>query len=617
MCSPSRRHRSRALIGAAFSLLWSTLGFAEARILYVDDDAPLGGNGMSWNTPFRYLQDALWIAAAGDEIRVAGGVYKPDHDEAGKVKPGDRGASFRLTTELKLAGGHAGLADPANPDRRDLQRYESTLSGDLEGDDEPGFVNNGDNSANVVYIPDATENLILDGFTVRGGNGGGWLGGGGILFDAMNYGTATVKNCRFLWNSSDGFGGGAILAWSVFGSSLTLVNCRFSENRTTNLGGALAVLRSARATVADCEFAGNLARQGGAIALSGNPSTLARCTFRDNRAGNGGALLLASWSTLLRCTFEANIADETGGAIQLNFLVVTCLNARFLRNQAGIRGGAIAAAGYRYAGAEVVFANCELSGNTSGGDGGAVSIEPPPGYQAKVKFVGCSLSQNVAAASTGGMRNVGLTVTTIVDSILWGNRDSSGSGESAQLSKDSQATLAIDYSCVQGWTGQFGGVGNHAKDPRFLDPLGPDGIPGTPDDDLRLNHRSPCIDAADNTAVPPDTYDLDGDGDLLEPLPLDLAEYNRFRDDPYTPDTGRGTPPIVDMGAYEFRPLGDLNCDGGVNNFDIDPFVLALTDPAGYKAKYPACDSANADINGDHAVNNFDIEPFVKLLLRR
>jgi len=59
---------------------------------------------------------------------------------------------------------------------------------------------------------------------------------------------------------------------------------------------------------------------------------------------------------------------------------------------------------------------------------------------------------------------------------------------------------------------------------------------------------------------------------------------------------------------------GDLNCDGVVNNFDIDPFVLALTDPAGYAQRFPDCDRLLADINGDGVVDNFDIDPFVALL---
>ncbi|MGE0479298.1 MAG: alpha-amylase family glycosyl hydrolase [Phycisphaerae bacterium] len=59
------------------------------------------------------------------------------------------------------------------------------------------------------------------------------------------------------------------------------------------------------------------------------------------------------------------------------------------------------------------------------------------------------------------------------------------------------------------------------------------------------------------------------------------------------------------------RTPGDLDCDGAVNNFDIDAFVLALTDAAGYAAAHPACDARNADLNGDGAVNAFDIDPFV------
>ncbi|MBL8878096.1 MAG: hypothetical protein JNG88_03160 [Phycisphaerales bacterium] len=60
--------------------------------------------------------------------------------------------------------------------------------------------------------------------------------------------------------------------------------------------------------------------------------------------------------------------------------------------------------------------------------------------------------------------------------------------------------------------------------------------------------------------------------------------------------------------------LGDMNCDGTVNNFDIDAFVLALTDPAAYAATYPTCNIMNGDVNGDGLLNNFDIDPFVALL---
>jgi hypothetical protein len=60
---------------------------------------------------------------------------------------------------------------------------------------------------------------------------------------------------------------------------------------------------------------------------------------------------------------------------------------------------------------------------------------------------------------------------------------------------------------------------------------------------------------------------------------------------------------------------GDLNCDGSVNVFDIDPFVMALTDPGGYATIFPSCDRMLADCNCDDLVNAFDIDAFVNCLV--
>lgn len=65
--------------------------------------------------------------------------------------------------------------------------------------------------------------------------------------------------------------------------------------------------------------------------------------------------------------------------------------------------------------------------------------------------------------------------------------------------------------------------------------------------------------------------------------------------------------------ACESAP-GDMNCDGAVTVSDIGPFVLALTNSAGYMAQFPNCNLQNADVNGDGAVTVSDIGPFVQLL---
>jgi hypothetical protein len=72
---------------------------------------------------------------------------------------------------------------------------------------------------------------------------------------------------------------------------------------------------------------------------------------------------------------------------------------------------------------------------------------------------------------------------------------------------------------------------------------------------------------------------------------------------------------VDDLSITAAAGPGDLNCDGVLDAFDIEPFILALLDPVGYAAAYPDCDRDLADINGDGVVDAFDIEPFVALLV--
>jgi hypothetical protein len=60
--------------------------------------------------------------------------------------------------------------------------------------------------------------------------------------------------------------------------------------------------------------------------------------------------------------------------------------------------------------------------------------------------------------------------------------------------------------------------------------------------------------------------------------------------------------------------LGDLDCDGDLDFGDINPFVLALSNPAVYPEYYPACNMLLADIDGDGFLYFSDINPFIALL---
>jgi hypothetical protein len=121
--------------------------------------------------------------------------------------------------------------------------------------------------------------------------------------------------------------------------------------------------------------------------------------------------------------------------------------------------------------------------------------------------------------------------------------------------------------------------------------------------DYHISPGSPCIDAADNTAVPPDEFDLDGDEDFEEPIPYDLDGNPRFVDDPCTDDTGNGMPPIVDMGSYEYQPCaGDVDCDGDTGHSDLGLLLAAWCTHEGDPNWNP-----DADLDGDGHVGHGDL----------
>jgi len=59
---------------------------------------------------------------------------------------------------------------------------------------------------------------------------------------------------------------------------------------------------------------------------------------------------------------------------------------------------------------------------------------------------------------------------------------------------------------------------------------------------------------------------------------------------------------------------GDMNCDSLVSFGDINPFVMALSNPTQYAQNYPGCDIMNGDINCNSVFGFDDINPFVACL---
>ena len=60
---------------------------------------------------------------------------------------------------------------------------------------------------------------------------------------------------------------------------------------------------------------------------------------------------------------------------------------------------------------------------------------------------------------------------------------------------------------------------------------------------------------------------------------------------------------------------GDMNCDGLVDELDIEPLALALTDADAYGIAFANCGIGNGDTNCDGLFNALDIQPFMDCLL--
>jgi hypothetical protein len=245
---------------------------------------------------------------------------------------------------------------------------------------------------------------------------------------------------------------------------------------------------------------------------------------------------------------------------------------------------------------DLILTNCIFSGN-SGGHGAAVYDQS---YR-NTRITNCTFTDNRADNSCGGLHVIGSP--TIANCIFWGNRDSGGIDESAQI-QISSGTAVVRFCDIHGLD-TFSDGNNINVDPRFVDSDGPDEIAGTDDDNLRLSPGSPCIDAGDSNSLPEDITDVDGDDDTDERIPFDINGNLRFFDDPDTPDTGKGDPPdypeVVDMGAYEVSeasgyegvcgdvrhpyPIGDLNLDCKVDLTD-----MALLTRHWLECTKPVCD---------------------------
>jgi hypothetical protein len=307
--------------GAAFALHFEVRGRATGTIYYVDARATGARDGSSWTNAFTLLQDILAIATPGSEIRVAQGIYRPDQGTG--LRAGDVTAAFLLKSGVVLKGGYAGLKT-ADPDERDVAAYESVLSGDLLGNDDPGLGPRGlaghrsrsDNSLHVMMIAGTDSSAVLDGFTITGGNAfaGQRTGvssyGGGLHIETAS---PVIRHCLITGNAAADYGGGLYVRGQC---APTLVDCAIADNWSGGLGGGVFVNWDGGVHMDRCLISGNAASlHGGGISCYANGSLLLSNSIVSGNVavtagfGRGGGLYCSqSTAALNHCTFLGNSA---------------------------------------------------------------------------------------------------------------------------------------------------------------------------------------------------------------------------------------------------------------------------------------------------------------------
>ena len=547
-----------ALAGLLLILLFWTLGSAHAesissqgRIWYVDASKVGGANdGSSWSDAFTKLQSALDHARPGDEIWVAQGVYKPTR----LLDPNDpRSATFVLADGVRLMGGFSGAPGTEN-DRsvQDWERYPTVLSGDIDSNDivdARGVVTDvenieGENAYHVVYARNVAQ-AHLNGFIISAGSTLGSFDfqesvGAGVYIWASH---VAITNSLIIANYVNLNSGAGMMVQS--GSSVTMKHVTFESNKTPWAGGGLdnradsevvlenvtfennggywggGMYNAGKALLRNVVFSNNRGVEGGGMYNKSSDSTLDHVTFMGNQ-GSGMAIDDSS-PTLIDVAFRMNHAINGGGAVIIGDSQPVLINASFVANQAEKGGGV-----YSANGGSPMLVNATFVGNR-GDAGKAIYNENNASTLINVTIAG----QGTAAVYNHHSQ------LAIYNSIFWTN-------QAPAIINANESVATIQHTLLQDGCPDGADCSDIflAVDPMFVRTPDPgDRSWDTLDDNdygnLQLKTESPAINMGDNQALPRDIFDLDGDGDVDEPIPFDMNGYPRIVE---------GT---VDLGAYE------------------------------------------------------------------
>ncbi len=248
--------------------------------------------------------------------------------------------------------------------------------------------------------------------------------------------------------------GGAIYCHD---SSPTITNCTITGNSGGMGGGGIYCSYNSNPVVTNCTITNNSADEGGGICCSYSNPVINNCDITGNSS--------VGWGGGIHCT------EETSSPT----IITNCTIA----GNSGYMGGGIFYVGD---GGSLVITDCIIAGNSAvyGGYGGGICCS-------HAKITNCTISGNSAEGNGGGIYLEGFSLF-VTSSIIWGNSDTSGTGQFAQIYGEQPN---VWFSCIQDDNPCDVNI------PFGEDTFNIDDDPCFAADGYHLLPNSPCIDTGD------------------------------------------------------------------------------------------------------------------------
>lgn len=570
-----------------FSLLLTSM--QGQTIVYVDKDAPEGGDGSSWMTAFKYLNDALSDAGIGlgeHHLWIAEGTYYTD--EGDLYANDDQNSKYVIPyTVTAVIGGFVGTENSA--DAADPARYLTTLSGLIF--EEYGATGIG--SSYLLETEAGSSALLIKGFTVS--NSSDQSGCLINITNATDRIQTTFEQCRFLDNEST-----ETLIVTSASDTVLFRNCRFERCQTS--GGYFIQYGNFES----CYFSQNNSQK----AMLYRPGTIDRCFIADNtttsNSSNIDYSLIYQPDNVFNSLLYRNVAGGNGIIYANN---TQLLHSTFIDNY-----------NYQYSYPEisgsVTVGNCLFF--RSGMNRSSILDTATVGYKSTVNLPVQSAFFGIFDYYPGSYSGTDNNGTYARLYSVSNQAPYTGSSVFEYgFFKTFEANLPLGdlygYPTAEQLNGQSGSEfltsmrsmhgrtlcsSNDSYTPELTpivlpdlvipdpfvnssDPLGPDGQPFTEDDGLRLDPDSQWATEVINVTT----------------ITADYESYDIL-----------GNPRIVggsiDLGAYEYAPLQDADGDGisdANDDFPNDPSETLDTDGDGLG------DNEDSDDDGDGVDDSVEI----------